>query len=86
MESSNVIVGEETEEVMVEWSNGVAESDEVTVPDSVPDFVSLYPELEWDGCSEDEMEDVRESTAPYNPSHPRHRDYCSGCSSCDREP
>jgi hypothetical protein len=75
---------------MIEWSTSAHLEDtsvgDADAPDSIPDLGSLYPELEWDGCSEDEMEDVREATAPYNPSHPHHRDYCSGCTACDREP
>jgi hypothetical protein len=73
---------------MVEWRTSArledTSIDDADAPDSVPDFGSLYPELELDGFSEDEMEVVNESYAPYNPSHPHHRDYCSGCSSCDR--
>ena len=50
--------------------------------------------MAWDGSEgremfrggEDEAEVAREASAPYDTSHPRHRDYCPGCPMCDREP
>jgi hypothetical protein len=74
---------ETTERGMILWAEGTCEA---PVPDSAPDLVELFPELENDGFTDDEMEMVREARAPHDPSHPNHRAYCPGCPACDREP
>jgi hypothetical protein len=41
--------------------------------------------IEWSNGKSDEDEDpdvMYEVTAPGNPNHPHHRDYCPGCVSC----